>query len=125
MYKFRSLLIISSLGVILSYTEKYFFFCTSLARPASDIILCYIQILITCFCFLILHFLIFIYFFILQFCVHKDKRKLLESLTSEINSNKNKTYIVNELLKSIATGKVFFYNIVRPCFHTYFLINFL
>jgi len=37
-----------------------------------------------------------------KFCVHKDKRKLLEKLTSEINKNKNRSYIINELAESIS-----------------------
>jgi len=37
-----------------------------------------------------------------KFCVHKDKRKLLENLTSKICEKKNKGYVLKELAKSIA-----------------------
>lgn len=43
-----------------------------------------------------------------KFCVHKDKRKLLESLTKEIHQDKNKTFIINELVKNISKGSIYF-----------------
>ena len=40
----------------------------------------------------------------LQFCVHSDKKKMLEELTRDIHQSPNKEKVVSELAQCIASG---------------------
>lgn len=42
-----------------------------------------------------------------QFCVHTDKRKMLQQLTKDINQHPKKVRVMHELVKSVAAGKCF------------------
>lgn len=39
-----------------------------------------------------------------QFCVHTDKRKMLQQLTKDINQQPKKVRVMHELVKSVAAG---------------------
>lgn len=42
-----------------------------------------------------------------KFCVHTDKRKMLQQLTRDINQHPKKVRVMHELVKSVAAGKCF------------------
>ena len=46
----------------------------------------------------------FVAFYYFQFCVHSDKKKMLEELTRDIHQSPNKEKIVSELAQCIASG---------------------
>ena len=45
------------------------------------------------------------FFFCLKFCVHTDKRKMLQQLTKDINQQPKKVRVMHELVKSVAAGE--------------------
>ena len=45
-------------------------------------------------------------FLSVQFCVHSDKKKMLEELTNDIHQSPNKQKVLMELANCIASGRI-------------------
>ena len=56
--------------------------------------------------------------FSLQFCVHADKRKMLQELTRDIHHHANKAQVLNELAGCVASGTFYMHTPVCTVYCT-------